>query len=79
MATKITIRGGQVNCVYDDRFRPFFEALGIIQVKRATEVEFDSLSQEWIATHLATGKVIARGPNRKEVIDTEVKWLEDNP
>lgn len=78
MATKISVAGCSVNCVYDDRFRPILEALGVMQVKRATEVEFSEHTGEWIATHLATGLVIARGFNRNEVIAMEVRWLEEN-
>lgn len=77
MATKITVAGGEVNCVYDDRFRPLLEALGVLEIKRATEVEFAQDIQLWEATHIATGKIIAQGPNRNEVIEAEVKWLEE--
>lgn len=77
MATKLVISGATVNCVYDDRFRPLFEALGVISVKRASEVEFDETSGEWVATHLDSGEVIARGLNRNDVIKAEIAWLEE--
>jgi hypothetical protein len=78
MASKIHINGGKVEAVYDDRFLPLFQALGTMTVTRATEVEFDHASGEWIATHIATKQVIARGTNRSQVIQDEVKWLEEN-
>ena len=78
MASKIHISGGKVEAVYDDRFLPLFQALGTMTVTRATEVEFDHESKEWIATHIATKQVIARGTNRSQVIQDEVKWLEEN-
>lgn len=77
MATKITVSGGVVNCVYDDRFTPILEALGIANIHRATKVEFNNETQLWEATHLKTNQVIATGKNRNEVISAEVKWLEE--
>lgn len=76
MATKISLRGGCATAVWDDRFRPIYEALGHMEVKRATEVEFDHSTGEWVAIHLASGQIIARGKNRSEVIRQEVGWLE---
>lgn len=76
MATRIGISGGQVTCVYDDRFLPLLEALGTLQVTRATDVEFED--GEWVARLCSTGDVITRGLSRNEVITQEVKWLEDN-
>lgn len=73
MATIIKV-GSQVEAVYDDRFMPIFQALGSVHIERATDVEFES--GEWIATHRATKQVIARGPNRNQVIKDEVAWLE---
>ena len=78
MATKINISGGKVNCVYDDRFRPLFEVLGKPVIERATEVEYDPDTRDWTATIIPTGEIIARGKNRNEVIEAEVKWLEEN-
>lgn len=74
MATRIVINKGKVSSVYDDRFMPIFKALGEPDIQRATDVEF--IEGEWQATHIATGHIIARGPNRNEVISQEVIWLE---
>ena len=64
MATQIVLRGGQ--------------ALGTLRVQRATDVEFDAATGEWVATHRASGRVIARGANRSRVVAEEVAWLEAN-
>ena len=76
MATQMIIKDGQASMVYDDRFRPIMEALGVMNVKRATDVEFDAESGDWIATLLETNEVIARGKNRSECIQHEVEYLE---
>ena len=76
MATRITVSGGRVDCVYDDRFRPLLEKLGMPFVTRVSDVEFDHNTQEWYAKYIPTGQEIARGKNRNEVIEAEVKWLE---
>jgi hypothetical protein len=62
--------------VYDDRWRSIFHALGTLQVRRATEVEFNHATGEWEATHLATDILIAHGPDRSAVIQQEIAWLE---
>lgn len=76
MATVAKIQGGGIESVYDDRFFPLLKALGSVEVRRATNVEFDEAAQEWVATHLESGRVIGRGSNRSEVIRQEVDWLE---
>ncbi len=79
MATKIVVRDGIASGVYDDRWRWLFEAIGgKLDVRRATEVEYDEASGEWVATLLADGKVIARGRDRSQVIQEEVAYLERN-
>jgi hypothetical protein len=76
MATKIQIKGdGTVVAVYDDRFREILEAIGTMSVKRASEVEFDEATGEWVAT-LKDGTEVGRGKNRNEVIAAEVAYLE---
>lgn len=76
MANKIVIQDGKASCVYDDRFRPLLEALGVMEVERASEVEFNPNSRKWEATLLATGETIASGTNRNDVITAEVAYLE---
>ncbi len=76
MASKVVIRNGTAETVYDDRWRVIMEALGGLQITRASEVEFDPESGDWIATLPGTTQVIARGPNRAAVIAAEVEYLE---
>lgn len=78
MSTQLTIRAGTALMVYDDRWQPIAAALGAPTVIRASEVEYDHASGEWFAIYLPTGELIARGPNRAEVIAAEVRWLEAN-
>lgn len=77
MATKIVLRGGGAEAVYDDRLAPLFHALGVAKIDRATDVEYDDHSRMWVATHRDTQQVIAAGPVRSEVIKQEVAWLEE--
>lgn len=76
MATKVVLQGNQAAAVYDDRYRPIYEALGTLTVQRATDVEFDHATGDWQATHLGNGQQIGRGKQRDEVIQQEVAWLE---
>lgn len=76
MATKINLASGEATAVYDDRFRPIFDALGKVEIRRASEVEYDVKTGEWFAKLLANGQEIARGRNRNEVIAQEVNYLE---
>ena len=76
MATKMILGGGKVTTVYDDRWAPILAALvgEEYEAPRVTDVE--RIRGEWVATHRSSGMVIARGPNRAEVIQAEVAWLE---
>ena len=76
MSTIARVRGGELHMVYDDRWHSLFAALGTVTIERASEVEYDHEAREWVATHHATGEVIARGVHRNEVIASEVRWLE---
>lgn len=74
--SRAAVRDGSVVAVYDDRWLPILEALGTPAIERATDVEWDHTRGEWVATHRATGIVIARGRERARVIQAEVAWLE---
>jgi len=78
MATIAQTTGGAIRAVYDDRWHSILAAIGRPVIERASEVEYDADAQEWVATYRATGEVIARGPNRAEVIASEVRWIESN-
>lgn len=73
MATKILIKDGKAHAVYDDRFRCLMECLGVLQVKRASDVNFEN--GDWVA-RLPGGEEIARGKVRADVIAAEVSYLE---
>lgn len=78
---KVTVKVDQegntsFNAVYSDKWRPFLESLGALQVTRASEVEFDSTTGEWVAVLRQTGKEIARGRDRAQVIAEEVQYIE---
>lgn len=73
----MSFHNGEVKAVYDDRLRPIFEALGEVHIERATDVEFDEASGDWVATHRATGLEIGRGKNRTQVLQQEISWLEE--
>jgi hypothetical protein len=76
MSTRVVVRGTRALSVYDDRWRPLLEALGALNVKRASEVEFDHVTGDWVAVEVASGRVIARGRSRADVIAAEVAYLE---
>ena len=75
MNRRILTDGYHVVAVYDDALMPLLRGLGHVRVERATDVEFDEATQEWVATLRATGSVIAHGPNRADVIRAEIVLL----
>ena len=77
MASKIVIKNGIAEGVYDDRLLPIYKALGShMRIERASEVEFNHDLRMWVARELSTGQVIASAPNRSEVLKREVEILE---
>ncbi len=65
---------GRVVGVYTDTIDP--RALGPVHVERATTVEWDPETQEWVATLLSTGEVIARTATRDDAVQREVAMLQ---
>ena len=78
MSSIMILDGDGAQMVYDDRWLPILDALGPFTVTRATRVEYDHATRDWIATHINSGQEIARGRNRSEVIQAEVAWLEEH-
>jgi hypothetical protein len=76
MPKLISVSGGEVRAVYEDKWRVLLEALGPLEVTRASDVEYDSVTGEWFAIYRASGLEIARGKDRAAVIAQEVDWLE---
>jgi hypothetical protein len=77
MSSKLFIRGGIVQGVYDDRLLPIYAALGVVQIQRATTIEFNHDKKQWEA-RLCTfsAPLIASGMRRADVIKAEIEFLE---
>jgi len=65
---------GTVKSVYHDELSIFDQ--GRVNNCRVTDVEFDNESQEWVATLIKTGQVIAKGKSRNEVLAQEVSIVD---
>ena len=65
----IVTNSGNVVGVWSDDIP--WQDLGHITCRRLSRVEWDPQRQEWVATDLATGRVIATGPNRAQVLQAE--------
>lgn len=64
---------GTVRCLYTEEID--LRALGPLQVRRATSVEWDEDAQEWVATLVSTGEVLAHCRTRKDALEAEVRIL----
>jgi hypothetical protein len=71
----IKINSSCAQAVYDDRLRPILEALGTMHISRATDVEFEPQTGDWVARLRSTGQEIARSKSRAECIRAEVQYL----
>jgi hypothetical protein len=71
----IKIKDSTAQAVYDDRLRPILEALGAMHVTRATNVEFEPETGNWVARLRSTGQEIARSKQRAECIRAEIQYL----
>jgi hypothetical protein len=72
----VRITAGVATAVYSDEALPILQALGKVEITRATDVEWDEEAGEWIARLRSTGEIIAHGQNRRQVIQGEVAVLE---
>jgi len=70
----VIITGSKAEAMYDDVLMPIFKALGVVDVKRASHIEWDG--HEWVATFIETGEVIARGESRQGVVELESDWIQ---
>ena len=66
---------GKAHYVYSDKLRDVLPGKDA-KVRRATEVEFNHELGLWEAKDLRSGRIIASGPKRDDVIKTEVELLE---
>lgn len=87
MTKLIRIKEGKTVTVYDDSTTDLMGVLGMRVIERATHVEYDNASKEWVATLAdmrlvssvgTPGTVIARCKTRKEAIDAEIAYLRLN-
>jgi len=76
MASKLVIKSGIAEGVYDDRLLPLYEALGMPVITRASNVEYSHVLKLWVAVHVRRGGVIASGKDRREVIAREIEVIE---
>jgi len=72
---RIVIRGGEASAVYSDASLGLLEALGRVEIRRASEVEWDDARGEWVAR--SGGEEIASGRSRRQVVEDEVRILEE--
>ena len=70
---RFKIAKGTVSAVYSDLLPKL--NLGNMEIKRASNVEFNTDKQEWEA-HTPENELIAHGPFRDQVIKDEVKVIE---
>jgi hypothetical protein len=66
----LVLPDGTVVGVWSDDV-PWQEVGIVTAVPRLSHVEFDVDRQEWVARDVATGEIVASGPNRAEVLALE--------
>ncbi len=64
---------GTIETLYTDKL-PLLD-LGEPEIHRVTQVEFSNEEKVWVATEIATGKVIAKSPSREECIRKEREYI----
>jgi len=63
---------GTLSCLYNEVLD--LRELGASNTRRASNVEWDNTSQQWVVT-LANGEVLGGWPKRSEAIAAEVDYL----
>ncbi len=65
---------GNIQTIYTDEIDLY--ALGEVHnVKRASNIEFDEVNQEWIVIQASTGNTIHRNKSRTQAISWEIEEL----
>lgn len=72
----VVLSGSKAVAVYNDALLPLFEALGMTDAVRVSNVEYDPAAEQWVAELVATGEVIARHQFRDECLKLEVEYIE---
>lgn len=85
---KLTIRNGQMRCIYDERLD--LSKFGDVTVRRASNVEIKTgVEQDVGLSHIPTnswyadmrptaGSILGPFPSHAAAIAAEVKWLHEN-
>ncbi|MDR7545488.1 MAG: hypothetical protein QN120_14685 [Armatimonadota bacterium] len=68
----IITQEGTVTGVWSDDIP--WQEFGQVACHRLSSVEWDPARQEWVATDLATGRTIAAGPTRTQVLQAEASY-----
>lgn len=69
----LVLPDGTLVGVWDDEI-PWHEIGHITAVPRLSSVEFDHDRQQWVAQDLRTGREIAAGPSRSDVLRAEAAY-----
>lgn len=64
---------GAIEGLYDDDLR--LDELGRLEIRRASSVEFDDATGEWVAT-TPSGQIIARDRSRAACIRKEIEFFQ---
>lgn len=65
---------GNVSCLYTDEINLY--DIGMVQnVTRASHIEFDEQTQEWIVIHAKSCEILFRHKNRESAIEWEIENL----
>ena len=66
---------GTAHCLYTEKIN--LQALGVLDITRASHVEYDNSQQGWTVT-LASGEIFPQVyPTRAQALRAEVSYLED--
>ncbi len=67
---------GNCECLHTEAID--LTALGLLEISRATEIEFDNTCQEWVVKH--SGRILHTHESRDECLKWErryMDWLQD--
>lgn len=64
---------GDVQCLYNEEIE--LEDLGVLSTSRASNVEFDNLSQKWKVV-LTDGTYVGSWKSRSKAIEQEIAYLQ---
>lgn len=75
---RISPTGGRFKHIYNDALRPMDEAMGVIEVNRATDVFFDNYDRLWKIRDLSTGEILEESfIKREDALAFEHNYLQN--